>query len=1081
MKEASRREGLGGLLGLVALCLFVSGTGSLMLEVVWSRLLKLVFGSTTLAISTILVAYMAGLGFGGLLGGRLAPRSRNGIRAYALMEIGIGLYALAVPYLLDLYPLANRYLFSSWDFWPAALGRFTLALIALLLPTLLMGATLPFLVRAVVERGRGLARGVGLLYGVNTLGAVFGVVLATFVLFPTIGVYWTNVAGALADLGVGVIALALLAPRLAVAGVRGGQETPMAREAAPPPPEHEALPRWNVALLAYALVGFTSLTYEVAWTRALSMIVGSSVYAFATMLAAFLTGIALGSLFGRYWFDRLRNPLAAYAAGMGLLGVASFGTLLMLARLHDLFVYMIEHWGMTASVLFVGTVTMSFLAMIAPTLVLGALFPLLTRGLAAEGRHASSTVGDVYFVNTVGSAAGAFSAGFLLIPLFGLRNTIVGGIVVNLLAGALLLVWQRQRRGLAPRLAAAALAMAAVVLVVRPPAWDAEKLSQGPFFDERLKYRFGIGDVPLEDYRMSEMLFYEEGLNTTVSVHETLGQINMRVNGKVDASIGDMETQVISGILPLLFGGPADDVLVIGYASGVTVGSASLLEPRKIDVIELEESIMEASRWFEDINHRPLEKENVEVIVEDGRTWLAYTDRTYDVIVSEPSNPWITGASNLFTREFLASARERLAPGGRLLQWLQLYGLDPDGVESVIAAVSEEFPHVYGFISSDRSGDLLMLASLEPLTADHLPRFEVLPEAVREDLKWVGVYSTADLWSLLRLDDDDIRRIAAGADTINSDDNMFVELRAPWHLYDSIDASQGLLAANDSGILPILEGSQYAEDPGLMGTLAISYLRARRLPDLAVMALAMAREAGESASTTIAEAELGMREGTGDVGLLLARYERAVELEPQACVPRLYRSPWRLRLGNPSGALEDLDVAKAACAGDPRVSWGRMRALMQLGRFGDAYAEARQLVRQPITWRQEGIWIEAAEVAARAGELEQAAEWTETYLERTPYDPVHWQTLSELYRRLGWDDRAEIAARNAGLAAANRIRVMHRSALAALQAGDLDRAREMIDWVLEREPENERARRDRERILEEPAAAAETDEADAEG
>src|SRR5438132_4091700 len=262
-----------------------------------------------LEISTGLVAYMLGLGLVALAGGRLGGRIRNAVRAYGRLEIAIGLCALLVPLLLAQFPVLNRALLYRLAFWPAALCRFALALAVLALPTLLMGATLPVLTRAVVgERARA-GRLVGLLYGLNTIGAVGGVVLATFVLFPGVGLAGANAIGAGIDVAVGVFTLAVVTrwPPASIAR--------SARRAAPPIPR-----RWHPLLPAYALVGFTALVFEVGWTRGLAMILGSSVYAFACMLAAFLAGIGLGSLAARRSIDRLRRPLVATGVAIGALG-----------------------------------------------------------------------------------------------------------------------------------------------------------------------------------------------------------------------------------------------------------------------------------------------------------------------------------------------------------------------------------------------------------------------------------------------------------------------------------------------------------------------------------------------------------------------------------------------------------------------------------------------------------------------------------------------------------------------------------------------------------------------------------------
>src|SRR5262245_32731925 len=458
-------------------CFFFSGAGSLVLEVVWTRHLRLVFGTTTLAISTILVAYMSGLGIGGFLGGRLARRVRDGVRAYGLIELAVGVYALAVPAIFAVFPALGGSWLAQLPFWPAALVRFALALAVLILPTIGMGMTLPFLTAAVVREREAAGRGVAILYGVNTLGAVTGVFLGTFALLPALGVRGASLAGAGIYLAVGAIAL-WLARRAPTADVLA--PTPESVSAVP----RAALARWNPALLAYGTVGFTSLVYEVAWTRALSMVMGSSIYAFACMLAAFLLGIGAGSLAARPFADRVRRPLVTYAAGIALLGVLSLASLSLLPVLPSAFMALVRRFGGSPVTLSLSQIAVAIAVMFPPALVLGALFPLLARA-QSESQGAAPAVGDVYFVNTLGSAAGAFLAGFVLLPNLGLGGTASLAIAINLAVAAALLGW-RGHENPQRRLALAAVpGLLAMWMLAAPPALRVESLAEGGYQSSR--------------------------------------------------------------------------------------------------------------------------------------------------------------------------------------------------------------------------------------------------------------------------------------------------------------------------------------------------------------------------------------------------------------------------------------------------------------------------------------------------------------------------------------------------------------------------------------------------------------------
>jgi spermidine synthase len=641
-----------------------------------------------------------------------------------------------------------------------------------------MGLTLPLLTRALVPEERA-GGGIALLYGWNTLGAVSGVFAATFLLLPTLGLEASNHAAAGAYLALGAIAL-FLARFTAL-------------EAAPvvaTEPAADRLARWNPALLAYGTVGLTSLVYEVTWTRALSMVMGSSIYAFACMLAAFLFGIGAGSLLARTFVDRLRRPLVVYAIGIAAVGLLSLASLSLLPHLPAAFMALVRRFGGTPELLVLSQFAVAACAMLPPALVLGALFPLLARAqTAASG--AAPAVGDVYFVNTIGSALGAWSAGFVLLPLLGLSGTASVAIALNALACAGLLLWRAHESGRV-RLALAAIpAGFAVAMLVFPPPLDTRPLAKGGFLAAEI-FSEAHDVTNLEGVEDVQILYYRDGLSATVSVHRYRGDTSLHTNGKADASSRqDMPTQVLLAETPLLFGRAAKRVLVIGWASGVTVGSVARHPVERIDAVELEPAMLEASHFFDDRNGKPLEDSRVRVIVDDARSYLANTDETYDVIISEPSNPWLTGVSNLFTREHFRGARAALAPGGRLLQWLPLYATDPAVLRSILAALRSEFPYVYGFVLDRAVSDLMLMATTEPLGVDDLPLFESLPPAVRSDLHRVGTHSTAELWSLLRLLPADIDALISSDAVINSDDNLFVELRTPWLLYADEFAEPG--------------------------------------------------------------------------------------------------------------------------------------------------------------------------------------------------------------------------------------------------------------------------------------------------
>jgi spermidine synthase len=647
--QVSQRLGHRGLVAVATACFFFSGTAGLVYEVVWTRLLGLVFGHTVYAITTVLAAYMGGLALGSMLIGRRADGMRRPLRVYGLLEAAVGVYCLATPWLFR--AADEAYLWVHGRLQPSTAGAAALHLLfsaALLLPpTTLMGATLPILSRAVVRGGSLAASQVGALYAVNTWGAVLGTALAGFALIPSLGVtitIWLAVA-----LNLGVAGLALVAERLALPAADAPETTATVVVARA---EGSDLSRTVVlaVLGGIGVSGAASMGYEIAWTRALSLVLGSSTYAFAAMLTTFLAGLALGAAVVSRWMRHRHPGLAAFGWLEMVIALTTLATLPLLGRLPDAVLLVLRQTGISFGTVLGTQAGLSFAVMILPTLLIGATFPLavaaLDRGLGRIGRD----VGAIYGANTVGTIVGSIATGFVLIRAIGIQNTVIAAAAANLIVGmAVLLVAPeagRRARWVAGGVCAAFVALAAVI-----PHWDPGLMTTGVGVYAEMFVKGGAEG--LRKFAADrELLFYDEGISTTVSVARDPGGTVLTVNGKGDASNdADMQTQVLSGhIGPLLQPG-ARRVLVVGLASGVTAGALAQHPFEAIDVAELEPSMLKASRFFETENRHVLADPRVRVIEGDGRSILATANQPYDLIVSEPSNPWIAGVASLFTKD----------------------------------------------------------------------------------------------------------------------------------------------------------------------------------------------------------------------------------------------------------------------------------------------------------------------------------------------------------------------------------------------------------------------------------------------
>ncbi|MFN7966974.1 MAG: fused MFS/spermidine synthase [Acidobacteriota bacterium] len=993
------------------LCLLLSGAGSLALETVWSRRLELVFGSTTLAISTVLAAYMLGLGLGGLFGGRLASRLKNGARWYAQLEIAIGVIALLIPFLLAKLPALQASIVSL-PFWGAASMRFVLALLVMIAPTMMMGATLPIVVMVARQRSPHTRDPAALIYGVNTLGAVAGTLFVTFYAFPHWGLSHANTFGAALDIAAGVIALltfASAAQTAPSASARTAESTPMSGLGSLGSP----------LVLSYGLVGFISLACEVAWARTLALSFGSSVYAFATMLAAFLIGIGLGSLFER-WLPQRLDPVALYGRGIGLLALTSFITFWLLQRVPDLALSFFERFGTTPAALTSATLLLSLLAMLAPTLVLGALLPLLVRARVARGADDAEALGAVYFANTIGSALGAFLTGFVLIPQFGLAQTMawIAALAFAVSAAALLA---------SSRVAAGVSALLAITMVLLPPSWDRYALTRGVFYRPNKYMEFGVKTLELERQPPKEILYYKDGVSATISVHrEGLG-LDLRVNGKPDASYGDMPTQSMLGHLPMLLTPDAKRVAVIGLASGVTTGAVLLHDPEHVDVIDIEPAIVGASHQFDEINGKPLESPKVRLILDDGRNHLAYTRDSYDVIISEPSNPVVAGCANLFTREFFQAAHGALRDGGRLMQWLQVYGMNQQTVASVLASITGEFKYVYGFSFSRGWNDLLLLGTDRELTVAELRRYEVVPLAVRQDLLRLNVLNWADVAAQLRLMPSDLKAWAAKAEQANTDDSMYVELETPWLIRrDAPDVSDAIDAAVGD-VWKLTTGTGPALDPNALADLAWSNIGLRADMRQARKLLNEALDRGASPRSAAVAGLVRLIEKPDSVEAVRT-LELAVQAAPDDWIVRSSQARALLKRQRYEQALPHADAAVELSHGDTRELRLRQQLRAKLGQLEPALRDAEAGVAAPYAQFDKTIWGEAGMLAAQVGRSDLAIKFLEHYLQLESQADNSWLALAAAYSKLGRSEDAALAQRNAKLATQNQVLLVHRRA-----------------------------------------------------
>jgi spermidine synthase len=759
---------------LIGVCFVFSGATGLIYEVLWARMLGLVFGATTLAVSTVLAAFMGGLALGSAVAGRLGRRIRKPLSVYGWMEIGIAVYALLVPFLFRWVDNLYAWIWQQFQpgFFTFSLWRFLLSCLMLLVPTTLMGATLPVLSAALVQRG---STAVTRLYACNLVGAIVGTLAAGFVLLPSFGVRTTIIIAAAINIIVGLLAITLQRHPIAPVSV----ETPV-------PGTDEKNLFWLFAALAS---GFVTISTQVSWTRILTMVIGSSTYAFSIVVALFLIGLAGGA-----WFIG-RKDRSAKLRGM-LIVVEVLTTVSLFTSLYvvNWLPWLLVNLGMNLHIsswagLLGLQVLSAMLLILVPAWLMGMVMPLVLAWASADPAQAVARVGRAYAINTIGAIAGAFLTGFVLIPKTSTKFALLLSAAVCVVVAGFAYRPAATKRdpALKRSLAIGAIPAVLLVMIVLTPRMNLADLSIGAYDTlVRVLAQTREGTAPQGNDQSAgapvrQLLMYEEGPTATVSVRRDDDTISMAINGRTNASdsMFDMPTQVMLGQLPLFVAPRIEKGLIIGFATGITVGSMLQSPIQSVTCVELEPGTVNGSRFFQHVNNLPLDDPRSRLVIDDARTYLRVTPERFDIIVSEPSHPWVPGVANLFTQEFFELGKARLSEQGIFVQWVQIYQLSTESLRSVLATYTRVFPHVLMFRVGglNKGKDLLLMGSNQPLNLDRLSERLADPR-VQAELARVNLSSEADVRSWFVCDETRLGPAVAGA-KINTDDNMHIETTVP--------------------------------------------------------------------------------------------------------------------------------------------------------------------------------------------------------------------------------------------------------------------------------------------------------------
>ncbi len=807
-------------LGLVYLMFFFSGASALIYQVVWVRSLSLVFGGTHLAVTTVLSVFMGGLALGSYLIGRRIDAIKNPLRLYGILEFAIALSAALFMLLLKMYPVAYIFLAQGGEASPLYLTvvRVIFSFFALILPTTLMGGTLPVLSRFTAQHSSDLGKRLSLLYGFNTLGAVFGTAAAGFVLLRFYSVSVAFAVAILINILVGLLSI-VLAEKTALL------QAPLGKKSVVEHDQNQAeviaagngpMPPMRLILWGIGVSGFCALGYEVLWTRILTLTVGTSVYGFTIMLIAFLTGIALGSesygLLRKIPGERLQRPSGlffAFSLIQIIIGLVALLVTFFIRELPITSLFLRDFLSGQGADDFVArqwaNLTLAFAYMFVPAFFMGLAFPVAGKLNMLRESRVGQAVGEVLAYNTLGAILGSAISGFFLIYVVGIERSLQILTVVNVGTGLLLMVSLSRKRSLHLTMISTVLVILTAVTLAPDSArmWDVKffaifRNNQAETFDTPERRRDAIDNT--------DVLFYLEGVNSTISVIKPKGgRQAVLVNGKVVAStsLKDRQCQLTLGHLPMLLHKNPKDVLVVGLGTGMTLGATSIHpELDSLTLAEIEPHVVGAARTFGEYNNQVIDNPKLKIVFNDGRNFLMTTNKKYDVITADPIHPWTQGSGYLYTSEYFKLAANHLKPGGIMCQWLPIYELSVADLKSVVRTFSENFKYTMAWLTHY---DAEIIGSNSPIIIDEetLAR-RLKTTALSKDLTPVMMATAQDFLSYFIFGNTGMQAFAEGG-VINTDNNLYLEFSTPVSMGKNLMGGNAkALARHRENILPYL-------------------------------------------------------------------------------------------------------------------------------------------------------------------------------------------------------------------------------------------------------------------------------------
>lgn len=744
---------------LVMLLFLFSGLVSLIFQIVWLKMLVLIFGNTVWAVSTLLTAFMAGLALGSWAFGKIADKTGSPLKLYGYIEGLIGISALlTLPLFANLDNIYRPlYSITGGDNLLMGIIKFVIAFLALIIPTSLMGGTLPLLSKKFAGSLKTAGSDIGFLYTINTFGAVLGTLISALLMIPALGLKMTLLTASILNFIIFLIITIITKKEKISIRIKGLFKQRVIKE------------KNGYILWVFFICGFAALAYEVLWNRILVLSVGSSVYAYSVMLAVYLMGVALGSAIMSYFINRIKQPKIVLGAVQFLIGIIVIYEIKRFSGLSITISNLGNIIGITSHAKYVASLFLATAQIILiPTLLFGATFPLIVRIFLKDIKIVGTDTGKLYSFNTLGNILGSFTAGFLLLPILGAQKSLVFLAVANLLIGSFILL----KSGIDKK-KTATISMVLILLFFISYNITCVKdeiiLKAGIFRDSQR------GTV--------EMINYSEDIYATVTVEErtevsgTWKSLSMNGVNVAGTSCELFTIQKMQGHLPLLLHRNPKSVLHIGFGSGGTAWAVSRYPVEKIVIAEISRSIIEKSaKYFHSVNHGVLSDPRLEIRFTDGRNLILGTKEKFDIILSDSVHPRFSGNGSLYTYDYYKLLRERLEPGGLVSQWLPFYSVTPENLKMIIRAFNEVFPHTsIWYINSTINPYVIVIGKTDSNTIDYaMIEKKMSSKPVSDDLREIDITAPYKILDYFLFADEKVKDFTKDV-PLHTDDNMAVE------------------------------------------------------------------------------------------------------------------------------------------------------------------------------------------------------------------------------------------------------------------------------------------------------------------